>query len=308
MSNQAVLPAGLSVVIVTYRRERVLAETIEYLLALEPPANEILVLDQTEQHQAETSAALQALAARGAIRWERLEEPSIPKAMNQGLLRARNELVLFVDDDVRPEPGLLAEHLRAHARHPGVLVAGRVIQPWQEGQHFPLEEPFHFACVRAQWVGEFMGGNFSVSRSAALALGGFDENFVRVAYRFEAEFAHRWRQAGGRIWFEPAACLHHLKDGSGGTRSYGSHLSTWRPDHAVGAYYFSFRSRQWGGLLSRPWRAVATRYHLRHPWHIIGTWLAEVRGLWWAWRLWRSGPKLIDVKASGVGALLETRM
>jgi GT2 family glycosyltransferase len=152
-----------------------------------------------------------------------------------------------------------------------------------------------------------MGGNFSVPRSTALALGGFDENFMRVAYRFEAEFAHRWRQAGGRIWFEPAACLHHLKDGSGGTRSYGSHLTTWRPDHAVGAYYFSLRSRQWGELLSRPWRAVATRHHLRHPWHIIGTWLAEAQGLWWAWRLWRSGPKLIDGKAGGVCALSEVR-
>jgi GT2 family glycosyltransferase len=298
---------GLTIAIPTYRRERVLVETIEYLLALDPPADEILVLDQTEQHEAGTECALQRLADRGAIRWERLPEPSIPKAMNQGLLRARGEIVLFLDDDIRPEPGLLAGHRRAHAMHPGALVAGRVIQPWHEGRDFPPEEPFHFACVRAQWIGDFMGGNFSIQRGVALSLGGFDENFVRVAYRFEAEFAHRYRRHGGRVWFEPAACLHHLKDGSGGTRSYGHHLTTWRPDHAVGAYYFSLRSRQWGELLSRPWRAVATRHHLRHPWQIIGTWLAEAQGLWWAWRLWRSGPKLIDGKPVGGCAMPEAR-
>ena len=40
-----------------------------------------------------------------------------------------------------------------------------------------------------------MGGNFSVRRDIALRLGGFDEQFVRVAYNFEAEFAHRLRRA-----------------------------------------------------------------------------------------------------------------
>ncbi|GAB4203261.1 MAG: hypothetical protein Fur0019_02310 [Tibeticola sp.] len=298
---------GLTIAIPTYRRERVLVETIEYLLALSPPADEILVLDQTERHEAETDAALRELAARGAIRWERLPEPSIPKAMNQGLLRARHELVLFLDDDIRPEPGLIAGHLAAHAAHPGTLVAGRVIQPWHEGKTFPESEPFHFACIRAQWVDEFMGGNFSIRRTAALAIGGFDENFVRVAYRFEAEFAHRFRQAGGRIWYEPAACLHHLKDGAGGTRSYDHHLTTWRPDHAVGAYYFGLRAGRWGELVGRPWRAVATRHHLRHPWQILGTCLAELRGFAWAWRLWRAGPRLLTRDASGVRAVTGAR-
>lgn len=291
----------LSIAIPTYRRERVLVETIGYLLALSPAADEILVLDQTGQHEAETEAALSGWAARGAIRWVRLPEPSIPKAMNQGLLLARGEIVLFLDDDIRPEPALVAAHRAAHRAHPGALIAGRVIQPWHEGQTFPAEEPFHFACTKGQWVEEFMGGNFSVRRAQARALGGFDENFVRVAYRFEAEFAHRFCAGGGRIWFEPTACLHHLKDGAGGTRSYGHHLTTWRPDHAVGAYYFSLRAGRWGGVLSRPWRAVATRYHLRHPWRVLPTLWAELRGLLWAWRLYRQGPALISGSTAAQG-------
>ena len=296
--------AGLSpltVAIPTYRRDRVLIETLHYLLALQSPPAEILVLDQTERHEPATDQQLADLHASGLICWVRLAEPSIPKAMNQGLLLATQDIMLFLDDDIRPEPKLLAAHLAAHQAHGDVLVAGRVIQPWQEGVDFTEETGFHFAALRGAWVDEFMGGNFSVRRGTALALGGFDENFVKVAYRFEAEFAHRCRASGGRIWFEPTACLHHLKDASGGTRTFGNHLTTWRPDHAVGAYYFSLRTGAFSDFLRRPLRAVATRHHLRHPWQIVGTLLAELRGMAWARRLHQAGPRHVQVtRGNGV--------
>jgi hypothetical protein len=136
-----------------------------------------------------------------------------------------------------------------------------------------------------------MGGNFSVPAAEALALGGFDENFVRVAYRFEAEFAHRWRQGGRRIFFEPRALIHHLKAGDGGTRSFGDHLTTWRADHAVGAYYWALRTRHWREFLARPLRSVLTRYHARRPWRIPATVVAELGGMLWALCLHASGPR-----------------
>ena len=283
----------ISIAIPTYRRETVLVETLQYLLALSHPSAEILVLDQTEQHEPATATALRTMADCGQIRWVQLAEPSIPKAMNQGLLLATQAVVLFVDDDIKPEPGLLSAHLAAHSVHGDVIVAGRVIQPWEEGVDLASETNFRFAGVRSAWISEFMGGNFSVRRSIALALGGFDENFVRVAYRFEAEFAYRFCASGRRIWFEPTACLHHLKDASGGTRTYGEHLTTWRPDHAVGAYYFALRTRAWRELVTRPLRSVMTRFHLRRPWWIVGTLWAEVRGLLWALRLRAGGPRYV---------------
>lgn len=286
--------AALTVAIPTYRREQVLIDTLQYLLALPAPPAEILVLDQTGQHEAATDKQLADLHANGSIRWVRLAEPSIPKAMNQGLLLATQELVLFLDDDIRPVPALLSEHLARHAEYPDVLVVGRVIQPWHEGKEFPAEEPFHFACTKAQWVQEFMGGNFSVRRASALALGGFDENFVRVAYRFEAEFAYRFRQSGRRIFFEPLACIHHLKVAAGGTRAYGKLLTTTKPDHAVGVYYHCLRTGSVGEFVWRFMRAATTRHHLRHPWHIPGTLVGELRGMLWAFSLWRQGPRYVS--------------
>lgn len=283
----------VTIVIPTYRRESVLINTITDLLSLRWRGSEILVLDQTEVHSAATADALSMLDADGSIRWIRIDRPSIPHAMNRGLLAADHDLVLFLDDDIRPDPFLVRAHTEAHLRRSDSLIAGRVIQPWQEGRDFSSDEHFHFACCRPHEIREFMGGNFSVRRSTALAVGGFDENFVRVAYRFEAEFAHRFRASGRSIWFEPEACLHHLKDSAGGTRTYGEHLTTWRPDHAVGAYYFALRTRNWSELAKRPLASIVTRFHLRHPWKVFSTLVAEARGLWWALRLHRNGPNYI---------------
>ena len=288
----------ITVAIPTYRRERVLTETLEYLLAMSLPPAEILVLDQTERHEAATTEALQRWHEAGAVRWVRLAEPSIPKAMNQGLLLATQSVVLFLDDDIRPEPDLLRHHVDACERYPDALIAGRVIQPWHEGVSFAPDEPFHFACTTPQWVTEFMGGNFSVRRKTALALGGFDENFVRVAYRFEAEFAHRFRNAGGRIRFEPTACIHHLKATDGGTRAHGQAFVTMTPNHAVGRYYFALRTmpglRCLGEFLWQPIRSVVTRHHLKNPWWIPVTIISELRGVAWALQLWRQGPRFVS--------------
>ena len=143
-----------------------------------------------------------------------------------------------------------------------------------------------------------MGGNFSVCRDTALLLGGFDEQFVRVAYNFEAEFAYRIRYRGYRIYYEPAALIHHLRVAGGGTRTFGDHLRSHRPNHAVGAYYFILRT--WSGWQSlvrfccRPLRAIATRHHASRPWWIPATLVAELSGMGWALLLAAQGPRYLS--------------
>ena len=293
----------LSVIIPTLDREAVLIETIEHLLALGSPPDEIVVVDQTAVHLSETEKAISRLCGAGRLRHVRLSAPSIPAAMNRGLIEARSQIVLFLDDDIVPEPGLVASHRRAHETRERLLAAGRVIQPWQEGRDFSRDARFHFASLLPREIDSFMGGNFSLSRRSALALGGFDENFVKVAYGFEVEFAFRWRKAGGVIRFEPEAAIHHLKAQAGGTRAYHDHLTTSGPEHSVGAYYCALRTQ--AGLsraatfLSRPIRSIATRFHLARPWRIPFTLAAELRGMALALRLAAEGPRFIDAARSG---------
>jgi len=137
-----------------------------------------------------------------------------------------------------------------------------------------------------------------MDRERALAIGGFDENFVGAAYRFETDFAVRLVAAGGTIWFEPQASIHHLKLATGGLRSFGDHRSSASPAHSVGDYYFALRHRPpfWRYALARIRRNIATRYHLRHPWTIPTKLVGELRGLLLARRLARTGPRLLAPK------------
>lgn len=292
---------GVSIVIATYGRHQVLIESLERLLALQPRALEIVVVDQSPTHPAAAAQRLEELGRSGAIRWLRRAQPSIPGAMNQGLLSAAGEVVLFVDDDVVPARDLVTRHAEAYADPSIVAVAGQVLQPGE--QPAPLADGnFAFRSTLPQDVDEVIGCNFSVRRDAAVAAGGFDENFVQVAYRYEAEFCARLRAAGGRVRFAPDASLRHLRASDGGTRSYGDHLRTARPAHAVGEYYFLLSARQRRGrlreLVTRPWRALRTRHHLRRPWWIGATLLAELLGLLWASSLRLRGPRLLDPRAA----------
>lgn len=287
----------LSIVIPTYRREQVLIDTISQLLRLKPAALEILVIDQTSVHTQATTAALKDYHDDGRIQWLRLGKPSITHAMNAGLLAARGEIVLFVDDDIQPDEGLIDGHLNAHASGQSI-VAGQVLQPGEEPLTNLLDKSeFSFAFTGRQLIDEFIGCNFSVNRRTAIELGGFDENFVHVAYRYEAEFSRRALAAGYPILFEPKASIRHLKMNDGGTRSFGHHLKTIRPSHAVGAYYYLLRSngfsRRIRDVFSRPLRAVRTKHHAKHPWWIPATLISEMLGFIWAVMLYIRGPRLI---------------
>lgn len=293
----------LTVAIVSYGRDEVLVNSLAALLALDPPPWELLLVDQTPRHDPVTEAQLSDWQQQGVLCWLRLPRPSITIAMNRALQEAKGERVLFLDDDIIPDRDLLAAHQRIGESHPKALVAGRILQPWHRGLPDPEGSPFLFNSLAPHVPDAFIGSNFSLSRQEALAIGGFDTNFVQVAYRYEAEFAHRWRQAGFAILYAPDALIHHLKAERGGTRSYGEHLTTLRPDHAVGRYYFRLCTQSFPQALAGSFfdllRSIRTRHHLGHPWWIPLTLLAEARGLLWALRLHQRGPGLLTSDMPG---------
>ena len=293
---------GVSAVIVTYGRDRVLVETVRRVLELDPPPSELLVVDQTPRHALEAERELEDLAAAGAIDWVRLPRPSIPAAMNVGLRRARSEIVLFLDDDLIPAAGLIAAHRDAHWRAGASVVAGQVLQPGEEPMP-GTPTPFRFNAAGRTWVTEAVGANFSIRRDLALRIGGIDENFVRAAYGYEAELCARAIAAGARVLFEPGATVRHLRAPSGGTRSYGSHLRTIRPGHSVGAFYRILRTSSPAAapakIAGRLARSVRTRHHLRRPWWIPVTLVAETLGLLWAVGLAARGPRLLTLAPAG---------
>ncbi|MEO6259378.1 MAG: glycosyltransferase [Thermoanaerobaculia bacterium] len=284
----------------TYNRGALVAETVQRLFALDPAPDAILVVDQSR----EPNEALSRWQDEGRLRLIRLDRPSIPQAMNEALLASDTELVLYLDDDVNPAPGLIAAHRRAHADPAIWAVVGQVLQPGEKSEHRQQPQDdlgFHFNHDNGVFLTNVMAGNLSVKRSEALAIGGFDENFVGAAHRFETDFALRIAAAGGRVWFSPEATLDHLKLSSGGLRSWGDHRSSPSPAHSAGDYYFALLHRRpfWRYALTRLRKNVVTRYHLRHPWMIPTKLLGELRGMLLGRRLARAGRRLLTVPMAG---------
>ena len=299
--------ASVSVVIPTYNREEVLIQTLDELLKLQHKALEVLVVDQSKHHGTDVTKRLSAMHDCGDIRWLKLTTPSIPNAMNIGALKARGGIVLFVDDDILTRSELILEHATAYLNSSAHSIAGQVIQSWEEeltandgsyldnNEHDP--DAFMFNSAIPMPVRRFIGCNVSFKRKDLLDIGGFDNNFAKVAYRYEAEAAERFASSGKTMLFEPKASIRHLKEESGGTRSYGDHLKSLNPAHTVGMYYYFLviqnQHKRWIRFLSSPFSSCVTRFHLKHPWYIPVTFVSHISGMIWAIFLKIQGQKLI---------------
>lgn len=287
----------VSIVIPTLGRDYVLLETINELFQLSAKADEIIIVDQSDFHNDETSSCLKDWDVKGEIKWIKLQYKSITNAMNTGLRKASSERVLFLDDDIIPDKDLVAAHLNCANINPTAIIAGRVLQPWHNGKEDSSEELFLFNSLKPRQINSFMGGNVLIPRKEAIRLGGFDTNFVKVAYHFEAEFAFRWINSGNQIFYEPKALIHHLKTQKGGTRSYGHHLTTIRPDHTVGRHYFYFCRYPGRIAVKKSIKdvvySVLTKHHLKKPHWIPFTLISELAGFIWACLLFRSGRGII---------------
>ena len=70
-----------------------------------------------------------------AVRCVRVDDPGNSRARNVALAEASTEIVAFVDDDTRPNPGWLSALLSGFGRDDDVaVVGGRIRLVWPGGQ------------------------------------------------------------------------------------------------------------------------------------------------------------------------------
>jgi glycosyltransferase involved in cell wall biosynthesis len=225
----------ISVVIPTYNREQTLRETLADTVEQNYPNFEVLVIDQTDTHESETTVYLEQLANAGKIRWFRVNWASLPGARNYAVRRAVGDIILFIDDDVQLPEGFLAAHADNYLAQPDVgCVAGRVFDrmklDYSGGdltiEYLPPEAmdagiAWYFIdlvhTVQPQQVLSARGCNMSFRRQIFADRGlRFDERFVGSAVREESDFCLRLRSTGFKIWYDPKAYLVHLGEESGG--------------------------------------------------------------------------------------------
>ena len=316
---------SLSVVIPSYNRGQVLLDTLGQLLNQDLPASEIVVVDQTNYESSNddldgegVAAALLKLHKEEKIQWVRKTEPSIPKAMNSGLITASSDWVLFLDDDIKIEPNFIAAHCDVIESKQALAHVGQVVQPWQHPDTeydaqvgnigFYRDLGFAFNSAKVARIHNCMAGNLCVNREAAIGAGGFDQNFFGPAYRFETEFCRRFIQChGDSFLYAPSALIHHLHLSAGGTRAHGHHLTSPSPAHSMGDYYFALLSLSRSGqkadrnivlryMAKRFFTSIKAKFYLKRPWYIPVRLFAELRGFFAARAACKNGQSLIGAE------------
>jgi len=140
-------------------------------------------------------------------------------ARNRAIKVAAGDVLLFLDDDVVPEPGLIERHLSAHRELADVVVIGPMLTPmtglptWLRWEGAMLMKQYRAMAngdYRAS-ARQFYTANASVRRAHVLAAGGFDERLRRAE---DVELAYRLARAGLGFQFLPDACVLHEPDRS----------------------------------------------------------------------------------------------
>jgi GT2 family glycosyltransferase len=254
----------VSVIVPTYAREEPLRDTLEDLLEQDYPHFEVLVVDQTQQHQPQVQAYLQQVSNEGKIQWFRVNWSSLPGARNYGVRRARGEIILFIDDDVQLPEGFLHAHVRNFQSRPEVgAVAGRIFdrmklaesQGAKQIEELPPQAMDPAVAwyqldlvhtVKPQWVISARGCNMSFRRELfdryAMA---FDERFQGSAVREESDFCLGLRRTGYKVWYDPEAHLVHLGEPTGGchdisTRSLQYQITFYHNHFLMACKHLSF--------------------------------------------------------------------
>jgi GT2 family glycosyltransferase len=244
----------ISIIIPTYGREQPLIDSINDALAQNYPDFEILVIDQTQKHEPATEKYLKELANNQKISWYRVDWASLPGARNYAVRRAKGEILIFIDDDVKLEPNYLQNHAKNYQEHPEIgAVAGRVFDRMKLADYANANDDTPYTIeylppeamdagiawyyidlvhtTKPQQVISARGCNMSFRRDVFTKYNiWFDERFRGSAVREESDFCLRLRKTDYKIWYDPEANLIHLGEETGGchdisTRSFQYQLT-----------------------------------------------------------------------------------
>ena len=211
----------LSVVIPSYNRWKTLKLSLDALRNTKLPSDyyEIIVSDSGSEDG--TVEGVENLKRSWhSLRLITAENKGKAQARNRGVQLAKGKVILFLDADMIPYPGLLEGHLRFHQRmnfSSSVALLGLEIRVNDEDElkiarenpeAFLKEKP-HRASIKVStpipralpWYYS-LTGNLSLSREAIVKAGLFDESFERYGYE-DLELGYRLHKIG--------VSLFHLK-------------------------------------------------------------------------------------------------
>lgn len=225
----------LSVIITTHERPDLLRQLMEGLRQQQLPPDQFEVWIADDASSTDATPMLASLDLQ--FRWEllRLPKGGPARGRNRALERVNAPLVLFLNDDLRPEPTLLSAHVQAHAHHPGPLaVLGAFCFP--ESLRQPLFQRTiedlgltittrHFMDGAYYGHPAFWTGNLSIPVKLVKDVGAFDEHFTEPSHE-DIDLGIRLERAYGvRVLFQASAV---------GWHEHPMRMSDWRRQKRMG--------------------------------------------------------------------------
>jgi GT2 family glycosyltransferase len=213
---------ALSIVIPTYMRNEVLWDSVRALRPQLREGDELLIIDQNDpplRAPGDLSGAYLKLL--------RLERPSLTRARNLGLARAASSLVVFLDDDIRPDADLLERFRQAAETHPRCILTG-VVDQEDKPEDVPTpgwvdldsgEIRTNFSRPVTGEVPFFPGCLFLLPKACLPPRPWFCPAFRGASQGEEIDFSLRARRRGVAIRADPSIRIYHLKAVAGGCRA-----------------------------------------------------------------------------------------
>ena len=268
---------SISVIVPTYNRDASLMECLVSVMVQDYAGQmEIIVVDQGRGHSQDVLEFFEQY--RREITRIDQQVPNLPKARNTGVAAARNELVIFVDDDMVLPAGALARITGYFPPDSRSAVAGLPISDQAPESSFDDYARLYGERIRNADSGLiehpcYIPSPFCIPAELYRSLGGFDENLGMLnptAYGEDYEFWNRAALSGVRLFIDPGLRVRHR-------------------DHLA------------GGCVSRSTDpAMALRYHMRSMVYIrlkhhgrlgAGGWLQLARGYLLNREVLRRGPR-----------------
>lgn len=210
-------PVRISTVVVSYRRDDALAETLDRLAELAANRDDhLMILVDNNADGMDRSGLLKRFGNAVYLRMPRNE--GVTGGRNAGIGAAKGDVVLFLDDDAYPEgpADLYASLLAAFDGDPslGAIAFRSVVgeNRIDDAAEFPHTDKSKRRNERFETF-RYIGVGHAVRRECFARLGGYRDEFFYGMEEFDMSF--RLMNGGFRIVYDPSFMVHHRKQPSG---------------------------------------------------------------------------------------------
>lgn len=209
-------PSLVTVVVSTRNRGAMIEPALRSLMALDHPAFEVVVVDQST-NTSTRDCVLELAGSGDRIRYLPSTHVGLSCGRNAGLAASSAGVVAFTDDDCVADPGWL-KAIEHELRDPDVAgVFGRVL-PNVEGRRSGIDLAFKDSTVRVEYSGKGIpwyighGANMAFRRADLVAVGGFDEVLGaggKLPSHEDGDISYRLLRAGRKLVFAPDSIVYH---------------------------------------------------------------------------------------------------